>query len=367
MFSVYSHWDKLKTCIVGKTYPPEFYSWIKDSKVRARFEQLATETEEDYQKLIDLLTNKFDVKVLRPEFPEDLNELWLEDKWVQPPTAPRDYFLMIHNKFWIPSIPNLHHAKYLFERKYGSLVDKKHEQAWQQFQVADQLHLDKKLSFYTHIFEIISKSGTEIVYTDQDYINGCFVSRLNEKLYFATQSSHDSEEKILDTVNKLFPNTHNRVVPAEGHGDAVYCPVTEGLIISVNDIPTYKDTFPGWEVVYLPDSTYNQKDKFEVSMRMNKGRWFLPDFEKDPQMVDLVDHYFDEWVGQASETVFHVNILIVDPKNIVVSSYSDKVADACKRYGIEMHVVPFRHKYFWDAGTHCITNDIDRQGITGTF
>ena len=93
---------------------------------------------------------------------------------------------------------------------------------------------------------------------------------------------------------------------------------------------------------------------------MNKGKWFLPGFDKDPSMIDLVDHYFDEWVGQASETVFHVNILVVDPKNIIVSSYSEKVADACKRYGITMHVVPFRHKYFWDAGTHCITNDINR-------
>lgn len=359
-FSVYNHWDRLDTCIVGKTYPPEFYSWIKDSNVRKKFEQLSIETEEDYQSLISLLKNKFNVNVVRPKFPNDLNELWFKDKWVQPPTAPRDYFIMIHNKFWVPNIPNLHHARHLFEQRHGTLTGIEREQAWHEFKIADQLHLNKKLEFYTDIFDLVETSGTEIVYTDQDYINGCFVSRLNDKLYFATQSSHDSQEKILATVNSLFPNTHNQVVPAEGHGDAVYCPVAEGLIISLNDISTYKDTFPGWEVVYLPDSTYHQKDKFEASMRLNKGKWFLPGFEKEPKLVELVEHYFDHWVGQVSETVFHVNILIVDPKNIVVSSYSEAVENACSRYGITMHVVPFRHKYFWDAGIHCVTNDINR-------
>jgi N-dimethylarginine dimethylaminohydrolase len=358
-YSVYNHWDTLKNCIVGRTYPPEFYSWIKDTNTRQRFEKLSEETEEDYQALINLLT-KFGVSVQRPGFPEDLNELWLQDKWVQPPTAPRDYFLMIHDKFWVPNVPNFHHAQHLFERKHGELAGAEREQAWKEFQIADQLHLDKKLSFYTHIFDEIKQSGTEIKYTDQDYINGCFVSRLGDRLYFATQSAHDSEEEILKTVDKLFPNTHNKVVPAEGHGDAVYCPVTEGLIISINDMPTYAESFPDWEVVYLPDSNFAYNDKFKVAMTKNKGRWFVPGFEKDPNMMHMVDHYFDEWVGQASETQFQVNILIIDPKNIVVSSHNDQVEKACAKYGIEVHVVPFRHKYFWDAGTHCITNDINR-------
>jgi hypothetical protein len=95
-------------------------------------------------------------------------------------------------------------------------------------------------------------------------------------------------------------------------------------------------------------------------MTKNKGRWFMPGFEHDQNLINMVDYYFDSWVGQVSETVFQVNILIVDPKNIIVSAYNDKVEKACARHGIEMHVVPFRHKYFWDAGTHCITNDIGR-------
>jgi arginine deiminase len=102
--------------------------------------------------------------------------------------------------------------------------------------------------------------------------------------------------------------------------------------------------------------------EFEYSMKRNKGRWFMPGFEKDNNLITMVDHYFDEWVGQVSETVFDVNILIIDPKNIVVSTHNDLVESACARHGIEVHVVPFRHKYFWDCGIHCVTNDLNREG-----
>jgi hypothetical protein len=33
MFSVYQHWDPLKVCAVGRSYPPEFYSFIENSEI----------------------------------------------------------------------------------------------------------------------------------------------------------------------------------------------------------------------------------------------------------------------------------------------------------------------------------------------
>jgi len=383
MYNVYQHWDPLKVCMVGKTYPPEFYNWVKNSETRNRFEKLAEETEEDYQNLISLLSNKFGVEVHRPEFPEDLNELYIEGKWVQPPTAPRDYFIMIQDRFWIPKIPNASHAWGVCYRQnkqdwwpdfvrpqdfYDSYPEFANtiQNALAEFNVRDQAHLDAKLKFYKHIFEKIDENA-EIVYTDLDFINGCFVSRIGKDLFFATQTFHDNKQELLEVVNNLFPGTRNHVVNAGGHGDAVYCPVTPGLIISLNDIPTYKDTFPDWEVVYLPDSDYEHMRKFEHSMKRNKGRWFIPDFEKDPELANMVDHYFDEWVGEVHETVFDVNMLVVDPKNVIVSAHNDRVEEACARYGVNVHVSPFRHKYFWDAGIHCITNDLHREGTITDF
>ena len=379
MYTVYQHWDPLNVCLVGRTYPPEFYSWIQDTRTRSRFEQMAQETEEDYQNLISLLTHRFGVKISRPEFPQNLDSLFIQGKWVQPPTAPRDYFLMIHDKFWVPQVPNASHAWSVFYRQnkkswwpdyvrpsdfyeawpeYASEIKEK----FAVFSQTDQQHLDQKLKFYTHVFDDIKAQGNEIVHTDLDFINGCFVSRIGKNLFFATQTYYDDKQSILNQVNQLFPDTTNKVVNSGGHGDAVYCPVAPGLIISLSDIPTYTDTFPGWEVVYLPPSNYAHIREFEFSMKRNKGRWFIPGFEKDTNLNNIVDYYFDEWVGQVSETVFDVNILIIDHKNIVVSTYNNKVEEACARHGIEMHVSSFRHKYFWDCGIHCITNDLSRKG-----
>lgn len=378
-YSVYQHWDPLKYCIVGRTYPPEFYSWINHKQTRNTFEKLAEETEEDYQQLINLLECKFGVKVVRPEFPSDVSELYVNGKWVQPPTAPRDYFIMIGDKFWIPSIPNGSHAWSVFYRQnkksywpdYVRPLDfyenwpqhaSEIQDKFDKFRQFDQSQLDAKLKFYTHIFDDINSHGNEIKYTDLDFINGCFVSRIGKNLMFATQTFHDNKQDLLTKVNEYFPSTTNKIVNAGGHGDAVYCPVTPGLIISLHDIPTYQDTFPGWEVVYLPDSNYSHMREFEFSMKRNKGRWFFPEFEKDPNIVDMVDHYFNEWVGEVHETVFDVNMLTVDDKNVIVSAHNDRVEEACARHGVEVHISPFRHKYFWDAGMHCITNDLHRLG-----
>ena len=96
MYSVYQHWDPLKVCVVGRSYPPEFYSWITVPHVRSLFEKIAIETEEDYQNIVKKLES-FGVKVLRPDLPS-VN--YLNGKFVLPPMTPRDYTVMIGETFY---------------------------------------------------------------------------------------------------------------------------------------------------------------------------------------------------------------------------------------------------------------------------
>ena len=357
-YQVFQHWDPLRVCVVGRSYPPDFYYWIRDTGTRQRFQTLAEETEADYLQLIDLLTS-FGVRVLRPQLPEDLSALKVNDRWVSPPVTPRDYFIMIHQDLWIPGEPNRVHAQRAFANQS--------QWSWQQFAQMDQAQHDAKLSCYQNIFDHVVGQGNAVRYTDLDVVSGCFVSRIGQHLYFATQTYQDNQQQLLEQVNNLFPTTHNKIVNAGGHGDSTYCPVTPGLIVSLQDVPTYADTFPDWEVVYLPPSDYAETAQFRASMKHNRGRWNIPGFESDSNLVHMVEHYFDSWVGNASETVFDVNILVIDQKNIVVSSHNDAVEAACARHGVEVHVSPFRHRYFWDAGIHCVTNDLDRTGQLQNF
>jgi len=127
-------------------------------------------------------------------------------------------------------------------------------------------------------------------------------------------------------------------------------------------VPTYADTFPGWEVVYLPGQSWSKVQPFLDLKLKNKGRWWIPGFEYDQAVIDVVETWLDHWTGYVEETVFDVNMLIVDPKNVLVFNYNKQVFDALDRYGITAHVVPFRHRYFWDGGIHCVTSDLHREG-----
>ena len=102
MISVHQHWDPLRACVVGRCYPPEYFNYIQNLKVRGVFHRIADETEEDYQKLISLL-EKFDVKVIRTDIsndPEDHKKP--NGGMMSPPMAPRDYTAMVGSKFFMP-------------------------------------------------------------------------------------------------------------------------------------------------------------------------------------------------------------------------------------------------------------------------
>ena len=358
MRQVHQHWDPLREVVLGACYEPGFFHWIKHAQVREHFETLALETEQDFQNL-KITLERFGVRVHRPSVYGEIEDICIGGKYVPPPVAPRDYFTMIGQDLWVCDRPNRAYAKKIF----GPSTAPGSQQLW----ALDQQHHQRKLAFYQDIFSMLESQGTAVKTTHLDYISGCFVSRIGQDLFFATQSPDDDKNQILQEVQALFPDYRSHVVDAAGHGDSTYCAVCPGLIISLRDIPTYQNTFPGWEVVYLPPSDYDRTARFRQSMKANRGRWFLPGFDLESSSVDLVEHYFGHWVGQASETVFDVNILVVDHSNIIVSSHSDQVQKACERYGITVHVCAFRHRYFWDAGIHCITNDLDRTGIRQSF
>jgi len=331
-YSVYQHWDLLKVCVVGQSYPPEFYSWIKVPRVRSLFEKIAIETEEDYQRIIKKL-HEFGVETLRPTMYETNHYLMPDDsRYILPPMTPRDYTVMIGNVF--------------YENTNGS-------QAWE--------------SGWESIINRVVQQGNTVKNNIDSQFNGAMVSRIGKDLYFGTNSYNQDNSKFLNLVNKEFLNTRNHIVDTGGHSDGTYCPVCPGLIISLKDVPTYADTLPDWEVVYLPHQSREKVDDFLRLKEKNRGKWWIPGFEQDQDVIDVVETWLGHWTGYVEETVFDVNMLIVDPKNVIVFNYNKQVFAALERHGITPHVVPFRHRYFWDGGIHCITSDLHREGTMQNY
>ena len=91
-----------------------------------------------------------------------------------------------------------------------------------------------------------------------------------------------------------------------------------------------------------------------------QGRYWVPDAGDD--FYDYVNEWLDDWVTYVEETVFDINMLVIDEKNVIVNGFNKKAFDAFERHGITPHIVNFRHRYFWDGGLHCITSDLSREG-----
>jgi hypothetical protein len=370
-YSVHQHWDPLRVCAVGQSYPPEFYSFIANSRVRSVMERIAIETEEDYQKLIKLLKS-FDVEIVRPKIDEDFSKYLNGNKYMSPITmTPRDYTAMIGDQFFMPVI-----KKSLWDELKGADWPNKPTNN-EEF---DQLPLSikKELStmwnitslsqvrqpsseFLTPLEDLIKSQGNEILYNLG--IDTAMTTRVGKDLYFGTHNYNDNQDDLLTRYTSLFPNYRCHIVNSGGHSDATFCPVIPGLIISLYDIPSYADSFPGWEVVYLPAQSWDAVKPFLDLKDKNQGKWWVPGEELNDEFTDFVESWLRHWVGYVEETVFDVNMLVIDEKNVICNNYNEQVFTAFDRHGITPHVVNFRHRYFWDGGLHCITSDLHREGV----
>jgi hypothetical protein len=359
---------------VGRSYGPEFYSFIKNKKVRNILERIAYETEEDFLKLVSLLES-FGVEVLRPTVSNNYkNYLSANGQIYPPPMVPRDHSIMIGDTFyhnWVselqvyqdikadhwPEIKCIEDFKkidqYMKDEVYAAVNSTGY------LSVLDHRHLLDKIRKNCNIIERPLKSAANI-------LNGALISRVGKDLYIGTWNKDETQSK---KVAGLFPQYRTTIVNTEGHSDSTFCPIVPGLLVSIGtdefgvpEMVSHHETFPGWEVIYPGDNNFSKVKSFLELKQRNKGKWWVPGEELNNEFIDFVESWISHWLGYVEETIFDVNILNIDEKNVIVNSYNEKVFRAFERYGITPHVVNFRHRYFWDGGIHCITSDIHREG-----
>jgi len=399
-YSVYQHWDPLNVCVVGRSYPPEFYSWIENPRLRSLFERIAIETEEDFISVQRKL-EEFDVKVIRPNTPNVLVDSFLtSNNRVPGPTGmiPRDQMTMIGENFFL--FPHEHTAvkssgafvnlSNWTQQKYDQLKgpdwpDKFTKFAdlpdWIKHEITEDLNITVN-DTDEHLEEISAKAGLfnwwgpvidEVkangnkIYTNLEdstlnllTVNGIW--RIGKDLYLGSSNDVDKDMLHSQISEKYFPEYRCHYISTDGHIDGCFSPLVPGLILSIEDMDSYAKTFPDWEVVYLEGESWNKVKPFLALKKQNQGKWWIKGHEYDDELTQYVETWLTDWVGYVEESVFDVNILVIDEKNVIVSNYNKKAFDAFERYGITPHICPLRHRYFWDGGLHCITADLDRTG-----
>jgi hypothetical protein len=281
--------------------------------------RIAEETEEDYQHLEKIL-KQAGVATYRSFL--DIDKVQSLKHIKKPPVFPRDHFAVIGEKIYSLSQDIHGHEDVLKQIDNKNLVTAK---------------------------ECSTISTAEIC-------------RVGKDIWWDTLPNASSEfiNKYTDLWTKqgFRVHTSNRGY----HSDGVFCVVKPGCIVSLNDIQDYQKEFPGWDVCYLPDQSWNKLMPFIRIRDKVGGKWWLQGEEYNDMLIDFVNKWLQDWVGYVEETVFDINMLSLDQNTIICNNYNKTVFDHFKKHKVEPIVFNFRHRYFWDGGIHCITQDLYREG-----
>lgn len=330
----YTSWQPLEEIIVGSVYTPDYFDFIEDATVRDQIGQILHETNEDLDNLQKLI-EEYGAVVHRPQLPnrDQFQKQQVNNVGVTPPPlTPRDLQITLGEKLLrILPIPELDPICRGIDA--DSIIDV-HGKGWNN----DHPMVNAAAS-------CIVRVGTHVFFDNSD---------------FMTPAQVDWVAK--NVLDDRYVVKHAKT---DGHGDSVFAILKPGVILSsLHDADiNYKELFPGWEVHRVWDATVLAAMEIGKFTYENwDGRWYVHNQNPTEKFKSFVDTYLTEWTGFVKETVFDVNCLVLDESHVVFSSYNKPVFDYCKSHGIEPIVCEQRHKYFFDGGISCTTQDLRRRG-----
>ena len=187
------------------------------------------------------------------------------------------------------------------------------------------------------IITLDNLSAPSIVRADRIYFDAVAITRKRFE-YFRDANPE---------VECVYERLSNRDFDIERHTDGVFCPVKEGVIIATPSARNLEYLFPEWDILYLDLNTQDLND-MDISREIVWSPTQIP-------------HEYKKWVGYSPETFFDVNSLQLDSEHLMVTRYNKQVFDFLKKHKVEPIIVPFRHRYLWDGGLHCMTFDYERK------
>ena len=382
-YNMWNKWDKLKVCMIGNSFAPEFFDGLKNDKVATPLKRICEETLEDLEKYRETL-QQFGVEVIQPEI--DSNERFNDnpDKLPRPPIHPRDSQLIIGNNAYTTQGHDPAISKCLqdYDNNSGSYVDFTSietsvphitEKYYDEVKGDDYPAYDVYLQnlnnpsfFPKHVVE-------ELVQRFVPTFSHCSADTfmIGKDVYL---NMHDPDwdqekhtEKNMNRVKEVFKDFRQNHVYAEGHADGNFHVIKPGAILTLHEVQTYAKTFPGWDVCYFEEQGMSEvlKDKHKLDRlrAKNRGKWWLANEEDNDEFTDFVETFLQPWVGYCEESVFDVNVLVLDEHHVAVSQTHNEVANNFfKKHNMEPVYIPYRHRYFWDGGLHCQSLDIYREG-----
>jgi len=334
MISSYTSWQPLEEVIVGNCYPGHYFDFIDNKNVRLQLEQILNETEEDLNNLQKTI-EQYGAIVKRPDVmaKKDFQHNQINGEGVSmPPLTPRDWQITLGEKLLVCA-PLDEMKTVLNSYDKESVVDP-FNGVWSP--------------------DVVLNGGNAscIVRVGRDIF-------VDNSEFWTKQQTEWVEQNVLDGRYKI----HEAVT--EGHGDAVFAILKPGVLLSTYhaDDLNLADEFRGWDILKLNDPSIKHAMEIGKFRYENfNGRWYVHEETPSTEFANYVDTYLKDWTGESAETVFNVNCLVLDEQHVIFSGYNKEVWDFCAKHNIEPIICELRHKYFWDGGISCCTQDIRRKG-----
>jgi len=381
----YNGWDPLKQVILGSCYTPDFFEDVKDKKLRDLLQKLLWETQEDllgFKKMLNdagvdalQLPNNTSVLDLNKQY-TSVNEIYDEqaDKnwnyWLtqrggipKPAIAPRDQLITYGNKLSMTGHDPAGRDFFL-------------ENDW-----IDKENFDTRLVDEHDFMTLGPLEPTKYNFDGRNMKwDNRFIEGTNEYAQYRNMSwgyQAPSVTRVGDTLvvdeievsnlgeylRKEYPQFKQTHHAMGGHNDGVFCPVKPGAIITTDERTNYSDTFPGWDVHVIRNSYQIKNVGNWNKQRIGVGgEWWTPERESNTAYVKFIDEWLTDWVGEVNETEFEVNMLVINPNLVFCTNYNEGVFNFLKSIDVEPVIMPFRHRFFWDAGLHFLTLDTVREG-----
>ena len=375
--------------MLGDCYGPEFFREVKNQKIKSALTKIADETKEDLENFSSVL-NDFGCQVIRPDLDQSdsiLNYIDQDGKVngrqgvPRSPLQPRDAQLVAGNTLYFtgndhPGIRNklleyCHDAvdvnlpltKNIFD---GYLGDPPAADWPSYSQYLERFITNQPISNLNHVnqeFDFIH--ATELSKERYPVAAPC-ITVVGKDIYLdkiELDNTNIFVKKHFDNLlSDLFSDFRCNSLKIGGHNDACFHTLKPGAILSLYDIQEYSNTFPNWEVCYLADQGNHAMSGFLKMKNKVAGKWWVPEEEDNDEFAHFVETWLTDWVGFVEETVFDVNVLVLDQHHVCVNNRNPIVTEFLKKHGMEAIYVPWRHRYFWDGGLHCITLDLYREG-----
>lgn len=308
----------LKEVWIGDTYPESFYEHLPNA-VADPLCQITEWCKEDTGKLQKFLEDR-GITVRRPQF--DSIDLYMgsNDHLIKPPIVPRDHYIVLDNTLY-----SLHFTN------------------------------DLAMDPWHHAMDEYKLSGYDVQRPKNKPINVLVppaIVRVGRDLYV----DYDSHKQIwgftCQAMVELAKKYRVNVVDTGGHSDGVFTPVAPGIIVTSHWKNNFDQSFPDWEVYRIPKELHN--------FTYGPKSWSLPGQNENLEFEKWIYDDANDWIGDFRETVFEVNMLVIDEKNIVCMKEHTPLNDWLDKRGINVHVFDFRPRSFFDGGWHCLTLDIHR-------